>query len=114
MRWPFNHALVRADLFKWCLKADAIDRRREWGARAFAAETLRRVKHSRYCRPSCAKGFSTAGLPLYGAPTVSASIAVCRPQAELFGDNCDGKFGVPGEEISYFQRLMHAGDNEWE
>ena len=41
----------------------------------------------------------------------SASIGVYRPQAESFGGRCDGKFGVPREEVSYFQVFIRAGDN---
>ncbi len=41
----------------------------------------------------------------------SGSIAVYRPQAELFGGRSDGKLGVRREEVSYYQVLIRAGDN---
>jgi hypothetical protein len=34
------------------------------------------------------------------ALTLSASIAVYRPQAELFGGRSDGKFGMTSAEVS--------------
>lgn len=43
--------------------------------------------------------------------TVSAPIAVYRPQAEVFGGRSDGKFGVASAEVSLFQLLIDAGDN---
>ena len=41
----------------------------------------------------------------------SASIAIYRPQAEVFGGRSDGKFGIPSVEVSLFQVLRSAGDN---
>ena len=41
----------------------------------------------------------------------SASIAVHRSQAEVFGGRFDGKLGVASAEIPLFQILMVAGDN---
>jgi hypothetical protein len=41
----------------------------------------------------------------------SGSIAVYRPQAEMFGGRSDGKSGVLREEVLYFPVLMSAGDN---
>jgi Domain of unknown function (DUF4143) len=41
----------------------------------------------------------------------SASIAVYRLQAEVFGGRSDGKFGAPSLELSIFQVLTSAGDN---
>jgi hypothetical protein len=41
----------------------------------------------------------------------SASIAVYRLQAELFGGRFDGKFGAPSGKILVFQVLISAGDN---
>jgi hypothetical protein len=41
----------------------------------------------------------------------SASIAVYRLQAELFGGRFDGKFGAPPAEVSRFPILIRAGDN---
>jgi hypothetical protein len=42
---------------------------------------------------------------------VSASIAVYRAQAEVFGGRFDGKSGEPYQEVSHFQLLIRAGDN---
>ncbi len=42
---------------------------------------------------------------------LSASIAVYRLEAELFGGRSDGKFGAPSVELSLIQVLMSAGDN---
>jgi hypothetical protein len=42
---------------------------------------------------------------------LSASIAVYRLQAELFGGRFDGKFGAPSGEIIVFQVLISAEDN---
>jgi hypothetical protein len=44
-------------------------------------------------------------------PDQSGSIAVYRPQAEIFGGRFDGKFGVRRGEVSYYQALIRAGDN---
>ena len=41
----------------------------------------------------------------------SGSIAVYRPQAELFGGRSDGKFGLVSAEIAVIQLLISAGDN---
>lgn len=41
----------------------------------------------------------------------SASIAVYRPQAELFGGKSDGKFVVRRGKDQQFQVLISAGDN---
>jgi hypothetical protein len=43
--------------------------------------------------------------------SLSASIAVYRPQAECFGGRSDGKLDVPSVEVSLFQVLISAGDN---
>jgi hypothetical protein len=42
---------------------------------------------------------------------LSASIAVYRPQAEIFGGRFDGKFDVASEKVSLSQVLTSAGDN---
>jgi hypothetical protein len=43
--------------------------------------------------------------------TLSASIAIYRPQAELFGGRSDGKFVVRLGKDQQFQVLIGAGDN---
>ncbi len=42
---------------------------------------------------------------------LSASIAIYRPEAELFGGRSDGKFVVGLGKDEPFQMLISAGDN---
>jgi len=39
------------------------------------------------------------------------SFGIYRPQAELFGGRCDGKFVVRWRKVQQFQRLISAEDN---
>ena len=43
--------------------------------------------------------------------TLSASIAVCRAQADVFGGRSDGKSGLASVEFTLFQVLTGARDD---
>jgi hypothetical protein len=54
---------------------------------------------------------SIVGLEGISAETLSGSIAIYRPQAELFGGKSDGEFVVRLGKFKKFQVVISAGDN---